>query len=173
MKKFMLMVVLLQGIICLSCTNQSKKDPPRRRPDSVTMVSTDTMIQATDTNVIAIPAQSWGAFETYNGKYAHDISLFDQPPLKDRFKRLLGKDAKAFLERHKVTPPIDIEHAVLFTEGCRPHDCTLEESALVVDMTKDEIYAGIAIKKQVRMFSEKGDTAWPAKLLEWKNKFSE
>lgn len=173
MKKILFAAVLLQGCMFIACKPQVKKRTGKRKPDSVTMVNTDTMIQATDTNVVAMPVQSWASFETYNGKYALDVRLFEQPPLKGRFKALLGKDVKDFLERHEVTPPIEIENAVLFSEGCKPHDCSLDESAIVIDMKKDVIYAGIARKKVLKLYSEKGDTLYPEKLKEWRRKFYE
>lgn len=174
MKKWLIVAVLLQGSIWTSCKNSNTKGKPaKRRPDSVVMVNTDTMIQATDTSIIAVAMPSWTVFERFNGKYAHDVKLFDQEPLKARLKALLGDQFKPFLERHKTTPPIAVENAQLYSEGCRPHDCSEEESALVIDMKKDVLYAGIAIRKQVHLFSEKGDTAYPVSLVKWKAKFNE
>ncbi|UYQ94205.1 hypothetical protein MKQ68_03750 [Chitinophaga horti] len=173
MKKWLIVTALLQGTFLIACKNNGKEKAQKRRPDSVVMVNTDTMIEATDTNIVAVQSASWAAFEAFDGKYGHDLGLFGQEPLKDRFKALLGENTKAFLERHKVTPPIQVENFLLFSEGCRPHDCTVEESALVIDMKKDIIYAGLAVNKQVKLFSERGDTAYPDRLRKWKTKFAE
>lgn len=158
-------------IFVYACQSSVKTNVAEQTPDSMTMIPTDTMIQITDTAVIPALVESWRTYEGFNGKYAADIGLLQQKPLKDRMKKLLGKEENDFVQRYKVTPPIEVESGILFNEGCKPHNCTVEEAALAVDMNADLLYVGIARNKTVTLFAEKGDTAYPRKLLDWKNKF--
>jgi hypothetical protein len=47
----------------------------------------------------------------------------------------------------------------------------MDEASLVIDMNRDIIYAGIAVKGRVKIYAEKKDTAYPQRLQEWKQKF--
>lgn len=158
-------------IFVYACQSSVNKNVVQQTPDSMTMIPTDTMIQITDTAVIPSLVESWRTYEGFSGKYAADIALLQQNPLKNRLKKLLGKEENDFRQRYKVTPPIEVESGILFNEGCKPHNCTVEEAALAVNMNADLLYVGIARNKIVTLFAEKGDTAYPQKLLDWKNKF--
>ena len=157
------------GII--ACGNPKDKNTDKKAPDSVTMIPTDTMIQTMDTSITPSLVESWKSYEAFNGKYAFDVKLLQQHPLKSRIKHLLGEDEKEFMLRYKVTPPIEVESGILFNEGCKPHDCTVEEAAIAIDMRKDVIYIGIARNKAVKLYGERGDSAYPEKLLQWMMKF--
>jgi len=114
---------------------------------------------------------SWSRFEDYIGRYAGEVDLLDKEPLKERFHHLLNKDSLLFFQRFQVAPPIEIEGSIFYNEGCQPHNCGMDEAALVIDMSRDIIYAGIAVKGRVKIYAEKKDTAYPQRLREWKQKF--
>jgi hypothetical protein len=159
--------------LALACNNPAETGKKQAKPDSVVMIPTDTMIHITDTTVIPSLIESWKTFEKYNGKYAADVKLLDQKPLRQRLREMLEKEEADFEERFKVSPPVEIESGILFNEGCKPHNCGVEEAAIAIDMKKDVIYIGIARKKAVKLYGEKGDTAYPEKLLRWMMKFEE
>lgn len=157
----------------MACGSPTDKNTDKKAPDSVTMIPTDTMIQTMDTSITPSLVESWKSYEAFNGKYAFDVKLLQQHPLKNRIKHLLGEDEKEFMLRYKVTPPIEVESGILFNEGCKPHDCTVEEAAIAIDMRKDVIYVGIARNKAVKLYGERGDSAYPEKLLQWMMKFED
>lgn len=161
------------AVFIYACQSTGGHTEEQQPPDSLTMIPTDTMIQVTDTVLTPSLVESWRSYESFNGKYAADTRLLQQKPLKDRLKKLLGKEENDFLQRYKVTPPIEVEAGILFNEGCKPHNCTVEEAALAVNMNDDILYVGIARNRTVKLFGEKGDTAWPQKLVDWKKKFDE
>ena len=167
---YKLIIILL---VITACGSPSESSKARKAPDSVTMIPTDTMIQTTDTSIIPSLVESWKSYEAFNGKYALEVKLLQQHPLKSRLKAILGEEEKDFMLRYKVTPPIEVESGILFNEGCKPHDCTVEEAAIAIDMRKDVIYVGIARNKAVKLFGERGDSAYPEKLLQWMMKFEE
>lgn len=162
--------------ICLAlaaCNTPAGNKQEKRLPDSLTMIPADTMIHTTDTTITPALVESWKSYEQYNGKYAQDVNLVGQNPLRQRLKQLLGADEAEFLKRYKVMPPIEVENGILFNEGCKPHDCTVEEAAIAIDMKRDVIYIGIARNRAVKLYGEKEDTSYPEKLLKWMMKFEE
>lgn len=167
------MRMLLPSLFCIqlcACKPVIPKKPEQRRPDTTIIPSADTMIPVPDT-IMADEITSWSRFEDYIGRYAGEVDLLDKEPLKERFHRLLNRDSLLFFQRFQVAPPIEIEGNIFYNEGCQPHNCGMDEAALVIDMNRDIIYAGIAVKGRVKIFAEKKDTAYPQRLREWKQKF--
>lgn len=140
------------------------------KKETATPPETDTMISVKDT-IEATKIDSWQSFAQFDGKYALEVDLLGKEPLKTRIRQLLDKDHPSFIDRFQVTPPVEVENTILYNQGCRPHNCGIEESALAVDMSRDVIYAGIATNGIVKLYSEKNDSAYPDKLLRWKLKF--
>lgn len=144
---------------------------PARRPPAIvlsdkTSPPTDTMIAGGYTIQTDLVA-SWNAFPAFNGKYAMESGLFETEPLKTRFGALAGKAKKNFFERLKVTPPIEVENKVLFNEGYMPGKSGTDEAAIAIDLDRDIIYLGITVNGTLQLFSEKGDTDYPEKFLQW------
>lgn len=163
--------LLLLATLAVACQTRQKPETGSSPPDSVVMTPTDTMITITDTAVVPALVESWKTFEQYNGKYAGDVKLLQKQPLKERLKAILGAEEKDFTNRYGTTPPIEVDNGILFNEGCKPHNCSVEEAAIAIDMKKDVIYIGIARDKVVKLYGENGDSAYPDKLLQWMMKF--
>ncbi|WP_109698746.1 hypothetical protein [Chitinophaga deserti] len=166
--KYAILAVLA---LAVACQPKAAGTTEKTVPDSLVMTPTDTMITITDTAVTPALVESWKTFEQYNGKYASDVKLLQQQPLKDRLKAMLGTEEKDFTTRYGTMPPIEVDNGILFNEGCKPHNCSIEEAAIAIDMNKDVIYIGIARNKVVKLYGEKGDSAYPEKLLQWMMKF--
>ena len=133
-------------------------------------VPTDTMIVERET-IQTDSITSWNKFLDFEGQYPSESKLFDTPPLKSRLDKLLGKARKSFIERLKVTPPIEVGAQVLFNQGYMPGKSSYDEAAIAVDFEKDIIYVGFTINKSLIIFSEKGDTDYPAPFLQWVEQF--
>jgi hypothetical protein len=138
--------------------------------DQTNLPPTDTMIAGGDTIQTDMVA-SWNSFLSYDGKYAMESGLFDKEPLKSRFEALISKAKKSFFERLKVTPPIEVENKILFNEGYMPGKSGYDEAVIAVDLDRDIIYIGFTVNKSLMLFSEKGDTDYPEKFLQWMQKF--
>ncbi len=171
MKRNLVWVAMSTTLLLYACQHQAASHAQQKPPDSMTMIPTDTMIHVTDTTVVPTLVESWTSYESYNGKYAADIRLLQLRPLRIRLRELLKEEEEDFVQRYKVTPPIEIESGILFNEGCKPHSCTVDEAALAIDMKRDVIYVGIARDRNVKLYGERGDSAYPGKLLKWMEKF--
>ncbi|SCC40209.1 hypothetical protein GA0116948_107183 [Chitinophaga costaii] len=158
-------------LLALAACRPANEQATTAKANSGTPIVIDSMVLSGDT-VNVTPLTSWSAFERFEGHYAYEIHLINQEPLHGRLRALLGSHAEDFTERYLVVPPITLENKVLFNEGCMPHHCLQDEAALAIDMKRDIIYVGIAENKQVTLWGENGDTIYPAKLLEWRDKFN-
>ncbi|MGO4288129.1 hypothetical protein [Chitinophaga sp. RAB17] len=138
--------------------------------DQTNFPPTDTMIAGGDTIQTDLVA-SWNGFLSFDGKYAMESGLFEKEPLKSRFEVLVGKAKKSFFERFKVTPPIEVENKILFNEGYMPGKSGYDEAVIAIDLDRDIIYIGFTVNRSLMLFSEKGDTDYPEKFLQWMQKF--
>jgi hypothetical protein len=133
-------------------------------------VPTDTMIATAD-NIQTDSIASWNRFQQFEGEYPSECQLFEAAPLKARFNALVGKARKTFMERLKVTPPIEVQNHILFDQGYMPGKSTYDEAAIAIDFDRDIIYVGFTINKNLIIFSEKGDTDYPEPFLQWMQQF--
>ncbi|SEW53714.1 hypothetical protein [Chitinophaga arvensicola] len=154
----------------LACNGPAQQVRAIVLADQANLPPTDTMIASGDTIQTDMVA-SWNSFLSFQGKYAMESGLFDQEPLKSRFKVLVGKARKSFFERLKVSPPIEVENKILFNEGYMPGKSGFDEAAIAVDLDRDIIYIGFTVNSNLMLFSEKGDTDYPEKFLQWMQKF--
>lgn len=154
-----------------ACTPKHRVKPDKNGASGTTpQPQTDTMVPDTGTVKPALVA-SWNAYLECNGKYPDEIGLLENEPLRSRFRSMLGKDHRLFLERFVVTPPVEISQTSLYVEGCKPFACGMDEAVIVVDLSKDAIYAGVVRNKMVKLYSEKNNSGYPDRLLEWADRF--
>ena len=156
-------------VFAIACNGPAQKARAIVLSDQ-TLPPTDTMIAGGYTIQTDLVA-SWNAFPAFNGKYAIESGLFETEPLKSRFTVLVNKSKRTFFERFKVTPPIEVENKVLFNEGYLPGKSGTDEAAIAIDLDRDIIYTGITVNGNLMLFSEKGDTDYPEKFLQWMQKF--
>lgn len=162
---------LLSLTICaFACNSPAQKVRAVVLANQTNLPPTDTMIAGGDTIQTDMVA-SWNSFLQFNGKYAAESSLFETEPLKNRLNVLIGKARKSFFERLKVTPPIEVENKILFNEGYMPGKSGYDEAVIAIDMDRDIIYIGFTVNRSLMLFSEKGDTDYPEKFLQWMQKF--
>ncbi|RBL89150.1 hypothetical protein DF182_21725 [Chitinophaga flava] len=167
--KLLPVAAMLTGICIVACNGPAQEVRAIVLADDVSPPPIDTMIVNGDT-IQADHIASWNAFEKYNGRYAVEVALLDREPLKSRLETLLGKSRKVFMERFKITPPIEVENKILFNEGYMPSGSGSDEAAIAIDMERDIIYIGFSVNKKRMLFSEKKDTDYPEKFLQWLNR---
>jgi hypothetical protein len=73
------------------------------------------------------------------GKYPYEIKLLDNPELKSRLTKLMGKDFAALRKNWSVESPIEIESGIAKTTGCEAHNCGGNQYVLFVDLKTDDI----------------------------------
>lgn len=162
---------LISFIFCaVACNGPAQQVRAVVLADQTDLPATDTMIASGDTIQTDLVA-SWNSFLSFDGKYAMENGLFEKEPLKSRFEALISKAKKTFFERFKVNPPIEVESKILFNEGYMPGKSGFDEAAIAIDLDRDIIYIGFTVNRSLMLFSEKGDTDYPEKFLQWMQKF--
>jgi hypothetical protein len=94
----------------------------------------------------------------YAGKYPHDVKLLNNTTLTTRLKKLLG-NRYAFLKKTwAVETPIEINNNVFSAGGCQTHNCSDTNFIIVVDFSKNILYAGIREENKVKVYAEDAST---------------
>jgi hypothetical protein len=94
----------------------------------------------------------------YAGKYPHDVKLLNNTTLTTRLKKLLG-NRYAFLKKTwAVETPIEINNNVFSAAGCQTHNCSDTNFIIVVDFSKNILYAGIREETNVKVYAEDSST---------------
>ena len=103
-----------------------------------------------------------------NGKYPYEVKLFDNSTFKQRLKNLLGKSRYNFLtETWAVEVPMEFTNNIFVASGCQAHNCVSTNFIIVVDFSKNVMYAGIREEGKVKTYSEDGSSS--SKVTEWAN----
>lgn len=100
-----------------------------------------------------------------NGKYPYNVKLLDNPALKKRLQKLLGNRFTFLKKTWAVETPIEIKNNVFVAKGCETHNCSSTNFIIVVNFTKNILYAGVREEDKVKTYSEDG--SMPEQLNEW------
>lgn len=104
-----------------------------------------------------------------NGKYPYEAKLFDNAAFTLRLKKLLGKSRYAFLtETWAVETPMEFTNNIFVASACQVHNCSSTNFIIVVDFSKNVMYAGIRDENKVETYSEDGGNC--LKVSEWENR---
>lgn len=106
----------------------------------------------------------------YDERYLHEVDLFENPNLKQRFGNLLGNDFKLLDKNIQVSVPmkLDVENNVLFVHGIAPRSGGINEAALAIDIQNDVISVIIMEDRKLKTYQENKQIPMPQLLTEWK-----
>ena len=102
-----------------------------------------------------------------NGKYPYDAKLLDNPVLTRRLKNLLKGRYRFLKETWAVETPIEINNNIFVASGCQQHNCGNTNFIIVVDFSKDILYAGVREDEVVKVYSEDGSSN--EEIIKWAN----
>ncbi len=100
-----------------------------------------------------------------NGKYPYEVKLLDNPTLEKRLKNLLGTRFGFLKETWAVESAIEIKNNIFIATACQAHNCGSTNFIIVVDLSKNVMYAGVREEEQVKTYSEDGSSI--QQLNEW------
>jgi len=99
---------------------------------------------------------------------ADSMELLNNPAIKMRLKRLLGKkNYDSFLESFETVTPVEKKGVFLFASGCLIHACTQVESAIAVDLVNKTIHAAIYRRGEKTKFFNENGRATPKVIKNW------
>jgi hypothetical protein len=113
------------------------------------------------------PIENLDNLKKLNGKYPYEAKLLQNPVLTKRLKNLLKGRYKFLKETWAVETPIEINNDIFVASGCQQHNCGNTNFIIVVDFSKDILYAGIREDEVVKVFSEDGSSN--AEIIKWAN----
>jgi len=100
------------------------------------------------------------------GRYPYEIKLLDNAELRNRLKKLLGKDFASMDENFDVQAPLEIINNVLMTTGCEAHNCGANQYLLFVDLKSDNINVFHVTDKETKHYFEHGEIHLPKKFAD-------
>jgi hypothetical protein len=109
----------------------------------------------------------------YEGKYMFG-PICETEPLKSKLINLLGSELhKKFISYIAVQVPMEISNNKTLLTSCMAHACSIYESSLFIDFSKNHFYAGILDDTDVYVisnnlnFNSKEFDSYPTEFLEW------
>jgi hypothetical protein len=95
------------------------------------------------------------------------LGLLNEPAIKARMEKLLGRSYEAFLASFETVTPVEKKGAFLFSSGCIIHGCGSAESAIAIDLDNNTIHAAIYDRsKRTGYFNERGRKT-PKVIKDW------
>ena len=137
-------------------------------------ISTSTIVSASEYSnadtPIAANQKSTSSLETLFKKaiseYPYDVKLFDNPTLKQRMIRLLGKQRfDILIKNFEVETPIEYHDGAYSTFACQAHNCGTTEFEILYFPYEDNLCIRYRVDDVESIFMEK-DTH-----VNWPNKF--
>lgn len=104
---------------------------------------------------------------------ADSMELLNNPAIKSRLKKLLGKkNYRSFLESFETVTPVEKKGAFLFSSGCLIHACTQLESAITIDLINKTIHAAIYRRGEKTKFFNENGSATPETIKNWADRLA-
>ncbi len=165
--------VFIFGVALLyACGNAKEQTSDTTPPPTEETTTTENTVteEVENSNEVTPNTGALIFLQAYDGKYIHDVNLFENPNLKPRLTKLLGNDFKIFDANMQVSVPmkLDMGNNVLFVSGLAPRSGGLNEASLAIDIQNDAISIIIMQDRNLKTYQEKSQLAMPSALAEWK-----
>lgn len=160
------LALLLSGIV-VSCKKEAKTESSVSKDTLATVMPKDsTAAPKTDSVKAGAPstAVTIEAITKNDGKYPHDIKLFEDKSFAERVKKLVGKDYDEMKKNFDVESPIVSDNGIYKLHGCKQHDCPGYATSVYYDSKNDNLNVSIDKNGKVTDFAEKGKITVPKAL---------
>ncbi|OCA72734.1 hypothetical protein BBH99_03190 [Chryseobacterium contaminans] len=140
----------------------------KKEPNTQSSVSTDTLATVlpkdsivtskTDSVAAAMPSTTATVeiITKNEGKYPHDIKLFEDKNFAERVKKLVGKEYDEMFKSFNVEGPIVSDNGIYKLHGCKQHDCPGYATSIYYDAKNDNLNVSIDKNGKITDFAEKG-----------------
>ncbi|WP_347218595.1 hypothetical protein [Chryseobacterium sp.] len=160
------LALALAGTV-VSCKKENKAQSSISTDTLATVMPKDsTAAPKADSIKSAAPstASTIEAITKNDGKYPHDIKLFEDKSLAERLKKLTGKDYDEMVKNFDVESPIVSEDGIYKLHGCKQHDCPGYATSVYYDSKNDNLNVSIDKNGKITEFAEKGKITVPKAL---------
>lgn len=94
--------------------------------------------------------------------------LLNNPIFKKRLMHLIGDRYNSLKIIAAVESPIIVNNNIVVITGCQAHNCNMTNFIVVVDLSKNMMYAGIRKEGRIKNYSEDGNTS--TEITDWASK---
>jgi hypothetical protein len=94
--------------------------------------------------------------------------LLDNLAFKKRLMHLIGNRYKSLKIIAAVESPVMVNNNIVIIEGCQAHNCNMTNVIVVIDLSKNIMYAGIKKEGQIKTYSEDGSSS--SEIADWAKK---
>ncbi|WP_250252904.1 hypothetical protein [Chryseobacterium sp. Marseille-Q3244] len=150
--------LLLLGTV-ISCKKETKTQSSVSTDTLATVMPKDSTVSPKTDSVTATASSAAVPVEIItknDGKYPHDVKLFEDKGLTERLKKLVGKDYDEMIKNFDVESPIVSEGGIYKLHGCKQHDCPGYATSIYYDSKNDNLNVSIDKNGKIIDFSEKG-----------------
>ncbi|MGU3373560.1 hypothetical protein [Chryseobacterium sp. M5A1_1a] len=145
----------------ISCKKEAKTETSVTTDSLATGMSKDSTTTPKTDSATASPSSATetgaGNIITKNeGKYPHDIKLFEDKSITDRLKKLVGTQYADMEKFFNVESPIVSENGIYKIMGCKQHDCPGYATYIYYDSKNDNFNVSIDKNGKFTDFAEKG-----------------
>jgi len=109
------------------------------------------------------PAAFLSVLKKSAGKYPSDVKFLEIAELRDRLKKLLGKDYVDLKAKFNVEIPIEVSGDIVKAEACEAHNCGSNRYIVFVDTKSDNVNVYHIEDEVPKTFFESGEIKLPTK----------
>ncbi|MGH1520450.1 hypothetical protein [Chryseobacterium sp. JK1] len=146
------------SLFVVSCNKEAKTDTSVSKDSLAATTPKDSAVapktDSASTKTASVPGTD-NIIAKNEGKYPHDIKLFEDKTISDRLKKLLGKKYDEMVKNFNVETPVTSENGIYKVTGCKQHDCPGYSTDIYYDAKDDNINVMIDQNGTLTDFSEK------------------
>ncbi len=143
---------LLLSFLFVSCQSSISQD------DQSVVVSSSPSAQAPESPCIFLM--------NFNGKFAYDCNLLENPITGSHLKQLLGERYEFLTSIWEVEVPMEIQDSVLFTQAFQDNSGGDPGAVITIDIKRNLYSVGILEKGKVKLYFD-DSTFYPDRLKYW------
>ena len=136
-------LLVLSTVLLTSCFEQPKKNVSEKPEQTIKNTS---LINSKKDNDIEILRNS-------EGKYPHELDLFNDYGFRERLKKIVGNNQFNFLLNHwDISHPIEMKRDIYVIEGCEKHNCDWTNFIITYDNLNKYMSIGIRNEKIISVY---------------------
>ena len=166
-----LFITLIGTALLASCQEKKKSE---NQEFSIAAISvTEGNVNTTNSNFTSLYSTNADSLMQFKDKYPAEIKLMDNDLLKTRLEVFLScQEIRELKERLQTSTPIEVEGNSFFAQGCKAHDCSVNEAAIFINTRLDQIWVAIVKNKKITIKSDKAFDSNPQQLQAWMDRFN-
>ncbi len=123
---------------------------------SADTVSTQDTLTVQQDSATAPTVKKENSITKNEGKYPHDIKIFDDSEIGPRIKKVVGEKYGEIIKNFNVETPVVAEAGIYKFTGCKQHDCPAYQTTILYDASKDNLNVLVDQNGKITEYNENG-----------------